>query len=164
MNSIGMLAILYAHSAKNGIRMPSATAAAKNRNMPTRAAPGARLNVVMAEAKLLKNRTTSLLPTLGRPARDCGRQSHGALGDVNAYGAQIARRNGFSAKRSNQASDKFRATAAPHAPCKETARCPKARSARPAPDRSARRSSARRCQSRYLLQFLQNGCRRQRSW
>src|SRR5580698_1227426 len=110
MNSIGMLAILYAHSAKNGIRMPSATAAAKNRNMPTRAAPGARMNVVMAEAKLLKNRTTSLLPTRAEPARDAAGSRTGALGDVNAYGAQIARENGFSAQRSSRASNNFRAT------------------------------------------------------
>ena len=55
MKAIGMLATLCAHNAKNGMRMPSATAAAKNRIIPTRAAPGARMNVVMAEAKLLKN-------------------------------------------------------------------------------------------------------------
>jgi hypothetical protein len=54
-----MPASLCAHSAKNGIRMPSATAAAKNKIMPTCAGRGARANVVGAETRIWKNRFTS---------------------------------------------------------------------------------------------------------
>src|SRR5580692_453996 len=104
MNSIGMPAILCAQSAKNGMRMPSATEAAKNRNMPTCAAPGARMNVVKAEVKLLRNPITSLLQKPTRPARVAAGDRWGALVDVNAYGARIARNGGFSAKRSGRAS------------------------------------------------------------
>src|SRR5580704_3858887 len=100
-----MPAILCAQSAKKGMRMPSDTEAAKNRNMPTRAAPGARTNVVIAEVKLLRNLVTSLLQMSAWPARIAAGDRRGALVDVNAYGAQVARNPGFSAKRSGRASN-----------------------------------------------------------
>src|SRR5271163_324806 len=90
MNSIGIPASLCAHSAKNGIRIPSAAEAAKNRNMPTWAARGARAKVVAAEMKILKNRFTSWLQQRGstrRPARMRRPSVRHALADVNAYGA-----------------------------------------------------------------------------
>src|ERR1700722_17874575 len=85
---MGMPASLCAHSAKNGMRMPSATAAAKNKAMPTCAARGARANVVGAETRIWKNRFTSKLHALSaRPARNAADGLRSALVDVNAYGA-----------------------------------------------------------------------------
>src|SRR5580693_4449124 len=85
---MGMPASLCAHSAKNGMRMPSATAAAKNKTMPTCAARGARAKVEGAETRIWKNRFTSKLHALpARPARNAAGGQRSALVDVNAYGA-----------------------------------------------------------------------------
>jgi hypothetical protein len=67
--------------------------------MPTRAAPGARMNVVIAEVKLLRNLITSLLQKPAWPARLQPTDRRGALVDVNAYGALVARAAAFSASR-----------------------------------------------------------------
>jgi hypothetical protein len=68
--------------------MPSATAAAKNKAMPTCAARGARANVTGAETRIWKNRFTSKLHALpARPARNAASRQKSALVDVNAYGA-----------------------------------------------------------------------------
>src|ERR1700683_4109646 len=85
---MGMPASFRAHSGKNGIRVPSATLATKNRNEPTRAARGAAENAVIEDVRNLKMRVTSKLraPEGLRLHQACGHQS-GALADVNAYGA-----------------------------------------------------------------------------
>jgi hypothetical protein len=57
------------------------------------------MNVVMAEVKLLRNLITSLLQMPTWPARIAAGDRRGALVDVNAYGAQVARDAGFSASR-----------------------------------------------------------------
>ena len=57
------------------------------------------MNVVMAEVKLLRNLITSLLQMPAWPARIATGDRRGALVDVNAYGARVARDPGFSASR-----------------------------------------------------------------
>jgi hypothetical protein len=57
------------------------------------------MNVVMAEVKLLRNLITSLLQMPTWPAQIAAGDRRGALVDVNAYGARVARDPGFSASR-----------------------------------------------------------------
>ena len=61
MYSIGMPTSLRAQSGKNGISVPSATLAKKNRNEATRAARGALRNAVNEDVSKLKIRVTSKL-------------------------------------------------------------------------------------------------------
>ena len=94
----GMPASLCAHSAKNGIRMPSATAAAKNKaHADPGPGRGARANVVGAENQGLWKFASRHAPYALAVAGARGRPS-GALADVNAYGARGARGDGFTAK------------------------------------------------------------------
>src|ERR1700689_4981476 len=83
-----MPASLRAQSGKNGISVPSATLARKNRNEPTRAARGAAENAVTEDVRNLKMRVTSKLQAQeGRHPHHAGGDRPGALADVNAYGA-----------------------------------------------------------------------------
>src|SRR5579863_2309674 len=93
MYSTGTWASLRAHSGKNGISVPSATLATKNRNEPTRAAGGAVRKAMNEAVRNLKMRLTSWLhaPRRLRP-HHAGKDRPGALADVNAYGAEIAAR------------------------------------------------------------------------
>jgi hypothetical protein len=86
---MAMPASACAQSAKNGIKVPSAMLATKNRKSPTRAALGMPRNVAKAEVKILNGFFTSQLLT---PARHCphdaGDVGLDASDDVNAYGAR----------------------------------------------------------------------------
>src|SRR5580700_8276132 len=85
---MGMPTSLCAQSGKNGISVPSATLAKKNRNEATRAARGAVRNAVTEEVRNLKMRVTSKLQAPeGLCPHQAGRERPGALIDVNAYGA-----------------------------------------------------------------------------
>src|ERR1700722_7765115 len=83
-----MPASCCAHSAKNGIKTPSARPAAKNRNRPTLAGRGRPPNRPMVEDRILAIAVTSKLHAKARgPVCLATGPRTNALADVNAYGA-----------------------------------------------------------------------------
>ncbi len=88
-----MPASLCAQSAKNGISVPSATLATKNRNEPTRAARGAARKRGDRGRQEFENARHVKAPCASRPMpAPAGGDRSGALADVNAYGAGEAAR------------------------------------------------------------------------
>ena len=80
-----MPASLWAHSAKNGISVPSAILAAKNRNIATRPGAGVARMVSRVEVRNLKRLLTCQLHASGPNHLRCADGGGDALADVNAY-------------------------------------------------------------------------------